>query len=76
MAVAEPAVYRIRVQGRLDPPWPRRMGGLAVEVDASRAQPVTTLTGELVDQSALHGVLHTLFELHLPLLSAERLSNR
>ncbi len=74
MARAEPAVYRIRVRGRLDPSWSDRMGGLAVEVDAARARPVTTLTGEVVDQSALHGVLSTLFELHLPLLSAERLS--
>jgi hypothetical protein len=37
--------------------------------------PVTTLMGELSDQAALAGVLNTLYELHLPLLSVECLSN-
>ena len=35
---------------------------------------VTTLLGELSDQAALAGVLNTLYELHLPVLSLERLS--
>ena len=34
---------------------------------------MTTLVGELADQAALAGVLNTLFELHLPVLSVERL---
>ena len=36
--------------------------------------PVTTLLGELSDQAALAGVLNTLYELHLPVLTVERLS--
>jgi hypothetical protein len=32
---------------------------------------VTTLVGEMEDQAALAGVLNTLYELHLPLLSVE-----
>jgi hypothetical protein len=35
--------------------------------------PVTTLSGELSDQAALCGVLNTLYELHLPLLTVKRL---
>ena len=39
------------------------------------AEPVvTTLLGELSDQAALVGVLNTLYELHLLVLSVERLS--
>ncbi len=34
---------------------------------------VTILEGELSDQAALAGVLNTLYELHLPLLSVKRL---
>ena len=38
--------------------------------------PLTTsvLLGELVDQAALAGVFNTLYELHLPVISVERLS--
>ena len=35
--------------------------------------PVTTLLGELSDQAALAGVINTLYELHLPLLTVKRL---
>ena len=35
--------------------------------------PVTTLVGELSDQAALAGVINTLYELHLPLLTVKRL---
>jgi hypothetical protein len=38
--------------------------------------PVSILLGELVDQAALAGVLNTLYELHLPVLSVERLSEQ
>ena len=37
------------------------------------ASPTTTLDGELSDQAALAGVLNTIYELHLPLLSVKRL---
>jgi hypothetical protein len=35
---------------------------------------VTTLFGDLPDQAALAGVLNTLYDLHLAVLSVERLS--
>jgi len=37
---------------------------------------MSILLGELVDQAALAGVLNTLYELHLPVLSVERLSEQ
>jgi hypothetical protein len=36
---------------------------------------VTTLAGRLIDQAELSGVLNTLYELHLPILSVEYLKN-
>ncbi len=72
MIMPTPAVCRIRVQGRLDPSWSDRMWGMTIETGETAAAPVTTLTGELIDQSALHGVLNTLHELHLPILLTER----
>ena len=42
---------------------------------APEAEPPTSiLLGELADQAALAGVLNTLYELHLPVISVERLS--
>jgi hypothetical protein len=41
--------------------------------DRAEEAPVTTLSGRLPDQAALLGVLNTLYDLHLPLLSMEYL---
>jgi len=69
-----PATYRIRVQGRLDDTWADRLGGMAITAGtAADKPPVTILVGHLADQAALSGVLNTLYELHLPLLSVNNL---
>jgi len=69
-----PATYRIRVQGHLDSSWSDRLGGMAITGDTSAEQPtVTILVGHLADQAALSGILNTLYDLHLPLLSVENL---
>ena len=69
-----PATYRIRVQGRLDKSWADRLGGMTITTDpAAEKGPVTILVGHLADQAALSGILNTLYELHLPLLSVENL---
>jgi hypothetical protein len=70
-----PATYRIDVQGRVPARWRDRLEGMAMtECSAETECPVTTLLGELSDQAALEGVLNTLFALHLPVVSVERLS--
>ena len=72
-----PATYRIRVQGRLDDTWADRLGGMAITADTAADKPsVTILVGHLSDQAALSGVLNTLYELHLPLLSVENLDEK
>jgi hypothetical protein len=70
-----PATYRIGVKGRIPPRWRDRLEGMAITDGSAEAEsPVTTLLGELSDQAALEGVLGTLFALHLPVISVERLS--
>ena len=70
-----PADYRISVQGRINPSWSDRLEGMTIRQTAVDAgPPVTTLQGELKDQAALAGVLNTLYELHLSLLSVTRLN--
>ena len=71
-----PAVYKICVQGSLEPKWSERLEGMAISVmESADASPVTTLEGNLLDQAALSGVLNTLYDLHLPVLSVERVSS-
>ena len=65
--------YFIRAQGKLDESWSDRLGGMTISVSypSGNHQPVTTLQGELMDQAELLGVLTTLYQLHLPLLTVE-----
>lgn len=70
-----PAVYEIRVQGRIKASWSDRLEGMVISVAAPDGGPfVTTLEGTLLDQAALAGVLNTLYELHLPVLEVRCLS--
>jgi hypothetical protein len=67
-----PATYRIRVQGRLPADWSERLENMSITIDGSNPKkPVTTLVGDLRDQAALSGVLNTLYEIHLPVISVK-----
>jgi hypothetical protein len=71
-----PAIYQISVLGKIDPTWSDRLEGMAiclVTVDAGSQ--ITTLIGELTDQAALAGVLDTIYELHLPVLSVKLMTD-
>jgi len=68
-----PATYRITIQGRLDDSWSEQLGGMAFSSGLeAEGSPLTVLTGQLVDQAALYGVLNTLYGLGFALLSVER----
>lgn len=70
-----PAAYQISVQGRIDPTWSDRLDGMTIRLATVESDTlVTTLEGELSDQTALAGVLNTLYELHLPIILVKRLS--
>jgi hypothetical protein len=65
-----PACYRILVKGSIPVNWSDRMDGMSIHLAAADdGEPVTTLEGELADQAALAGVINTLYELHLPIIS-------
>ncbi len=70
-----PAIYQIRVQGRIKASWSDRLEGMTISVAVPEDGPAeTTLEGELPDQSALAGVLNSLYELHLSVLEVRRMS--
>jgi hypothetical protein len=67
-----PSPYRIMIQGQVAPSWSDRLQGMDIRQTASDSgNTISTLTGELPDQTALAGVLNTLHELHLSVLSVE-----
>ena len=70
----QPGSYRIRVRGFLDESWSERLAGLRITTDSRRDKSsVTALVGQVRDQAELAGVLNTLYELHMTLLSLEYL---
>ena len=70
-----PAIYSIAVQGTIGEDWCDRLGGMVITAFLPEGgSPVTTLVGELRDQASLSGVLDTLYGLHLPVISVQRLS--
>jgi hypothetical protein len=67
-----PVAYRILVQGPVAPTWSDRLQGMdIIQTTSDNGLTVSTLSGELPDQTALAGVLNTLYELHLSVLSVE-----
>jgi len=71
-----PGRYRIRVGGLLSTSLADRLGAMAISVrHASSQQPISLLTGEVIDQAALMGVLSTLYDMGFPLLKVERLGS-
>ena len=69
-----PANYRVRVLGPMDKRRSEYLCGMSIASGRRHGGPiVTTLTGELVDQAALVGVLNSLYDMGYPLLKVERL---
>ena len=69
-----PANYRMRVLGPMDKRQSDYLCGMSISSTRRQGGPiVTTLSGELVDQAALLGVLNSLYDMGYPLLKVERL---
>lgn len=57
--------FQIVIKGRIDKEWAEWFGELEIQYQEG----TTILTGELPDQSALHGILNQIRDLNLTLLS-------
>ena len=62
-------VYQIRIKGHLGPQWADWFAGLTVTLEANGE---TLLSGPVVDQAALYGLLRKLRDVGLPLISVTR----
>jgi hypothetical protein len=66
------AYYRIRVRGELNPSFSDRLEGMQIEnTFRTDGRAESVLEGRLDDQSAFSGVLNTLYDMHLPVVSAD-----
>jgi hypothetical protein len=61
--------YEIRLTGHLDAHWTAWFDGLTVSHEGDGT---TVISGSIVDQAALHGVLQRVRDLGLPLVSVVR----
>jgi hypothetical protein len=67
--MAMPAVYRIRVKGHLTPEWSEWFNDMTITLEPDGD---TILSGPVVDQPALHGLLIKVRDLGLTLVSVDR----
>lgn len=62
----QPKIYQIRIQGHLGRHWANQFEGLNITLEDNGS---TLLTGTVVDQAALHGILRKIRDLGVALLS-------
>ena len=61
-----PAIYKIRVKSHLDSQWADWFVDMAITLEEDGN---TLLTGPVIDQAALHGLLKKIRDLGMPLVS-------
>jgi hypothetical protein len=68
----EAKIYQIRIKGHLGRQWTEWFGGLTITLEDDG---VTLITGLVVDQAALHGLLRKVRDLGVPLLSVNHVES-
>ena len=66
-----PTIYQVRIRGHLGQQWRNWFDGLTVTLAEDGD---TLLTGPVIDQSALHGILKKIRDLGMPLISVNSVS--
>ena len=66
----QPLVYEIKIEGHLGTQWKDWFDGMTMTLNENGE---TVLTGPVVDQSALHGLLKKVRDLGMPLISVNRI---
>ena len=67
----QPRVYQIRFEGHLDDQWADRFDGMTITLEENGN---TLLTGPVVDQAAVFGLLKKIRDLGMPLISVNRVN--
>jgi hypothetical protein len=69
---SQPVIYQIRIKGHLGREWTDWFDGLTITLEANGD---TLLTGPVVDQAALHGLLKKVRDLGMPLVSVSQVQS-
>ena len=70
---SKPAFYQITIEGKIDANWSDWLSGMRlVSQKEANGMQVTILSGEVVDQAALRGLLNRLWDLNLVLRSVQQ----
>jgi len=70
---SQPAVYEIRIAGHLPPQWSAWFEGFAVALEPDGT---TLLSGPVVDQAALHGLLKKVRDTGLTLIAVNQIHSK
>jgi hypothetical protein len=70
--LSQPVIYQIRLKGHLGSQWTDWFEGLTITLEEDGD---TLLTGPVVDQAALHGLLKKVRDLGMPLVSINRVQS-
>ncbi len=71
-----PAIYQICVRGAVQSEWADRLEGMSIHLATTDdGLSITILIGALTDQASLAGLLNTLYDLQLTVLSVQRIAS-
>jgi len=66
-------IYQIRIRGHLDSHWTDWFGNMTISLENNGD---TIVTGPVVDQAALHGLLKRVRDLGMPLISINQIKEK
>ena len=67
------ATYQITVEGKVDKEYIQKVSGLSVTHTQLKDHTLSTLTGEIIDQAALSGIINILVDYRYSVISVTKI---